>query len=116
MIQLKNVVKTFPAAGKNKEITALKEISLEIEKGDIFGIVGYSGAGKSTLLRLLNGLETPTRGTVLVDGKESGILRLDQDQPTLTEIGIPLTNNAGEHEIMLRMTGSVLIDWFRLTV
>ena len=70
MIQLKNVVKTFPAAGKNKEITALKEISLEIEKGDIFGIVGYSGAGKSTLLRLLNGLETPTSGTVLVDGKE----------------------------------------------
>lgn len=70
MIQLKNVVKTFPAAGKNKEIIALKEVSLEIEKGDIFGIVGYSGAGKSTLLRLLNGLETPTSGTVLVDGKE----------------------------------------------
>ncbi len=53
---------------------------------------------------------------VLVDGEESGILRLDQDQPTLTEIGIPLTNSAGEHDMMLRMTGSVLIDWFRLTV
>ena len=53
---------------------------------------------------------------VLVDGKESGILRLDQDRPTLTEIGIPLANSAGEHDMTLRMTGSLLIDWFRLTV
>ena len=53
---------------------------------------------------------------VLADGEESGILRLDRDQPTLTEIGILLTNSAGEHDMMLRMTGSVLIDWFRLTV
>ena len=52
---------------------------------------------------------------VLVDGEESGILRLDQDQPTLTEIGIMLVNSAGEHDMVLRMTGSVLIDWFSLT-
>ena len=53
---------------------------------------------------------------VLADGKESGVLRLDRDQPALTEMAIPLANSAGEHDIALRLTGSVLIDWFRLTV
>lgn len=78
MIELKDVVKVFPTAGKGKEFVALNGVSLKIEKGDIFGVVGYSGAGKSTLLRLLNGLETPTSGTVTVDGKEISRLK-DKD-------------------------------------
>lgn len=68
MITLKNVTKTFI---NNKELfEAVKETSIEIEKGEIYGIVGYSGAGKSTLLRLLNGLERPSSGKILIDSKE----------------------------------------------
>ncbi|SEM78849.1 methionine ABC transporter ATP-binding protein [Lihuaxuella thermophila] len=70
MIQVKEVTKTYPAQKNQQVVTALKGVSLQIERGDIFGIVGHSGAGKSTLLRLLNGLETPSSGAVMVDGKE----------------------------------------------
>ena len=48
----------------------LKDISLDIQKGEIFGIIGLSGAGKSTLVRCMNLLERPTSGTVIVDGKD----------------------------------------------
>ena len=49
---------------------ALEDISLDIQKGEIFGIIGLSGAGKSTLVRCMNLLERPTSGTVIVDGKD----------------------------------------------
>ncbi|MGE7020889.1 methionine ABC transporter ATP-binding protein [Solibacillus cecembensis] len=68
MIEFQNVTKEFHQ--KNKVIRALNGVSLTIEKGDIFGVIGYSGAGKSTLLRLVNALEKPTTGKVLVDGKD----------------------------------------------
>ncbi len=68
LIQLTNVKKTF--GGKNGTIQAVDNVSLNVEKGDIYGIVGYSGAGKSTLVRLLNGLELPTSGEVIVNGQE----------------------------------------------
>ena len=61
MIQIQNVKKSF----NNTEV--LKDISLEIEKGEIFGIIGQSGAGKSTLLRCINGLEKYDQGSILVD-------------------------------------------------
>ncbi|KXU16569.1 Methionine ABC transporter ATP-binding protein [Streptococcus oralis] len=67
MISLTNVTKIFKT--KNQQVTALDSVSLEIEKGDIYGIIGYSGAGKSTLLRTVNGLEKPEKGQVKVDGK-----------------------------------------------
>ena len=67
MIELKNIVKTF--AGKNTEIHAVRGVTLNIEDGDIFGIVGYSGAGKSTLVRIINQLEKQTSGEVIIDGK-----------------------------------------------
>lgn len=68
MIEFQNVTKEFHQ--KNKVVRALNGVSLTIEKGDIFGVIGYSGAGKSTLLRLVNALEKPTTGKVLVDGKD----------------------------------------------
>ena len=66
IIELTHVSKTFHA--QNGEVEALRDISLSIEKGDIFGIIGLSGAGKSTLVRCLNLLEKPTDGEVVVNG------------------------------------------------
>ena len=68
MIEISNVKKVF--TNKKVEVHALKDVSLKVEKGDIFGIVGYSGAGKSTLLRLVNLLEKPDSGSVKLEGKE----------------------------------------------
>lgn len=64
MIQIKNVGKYY---GKTQ---VLNDVSMEIQKGEIFGIIGHSGAGKSTLLRCINGLEGYQEGSVLVDDKE----------------------------------------------
>ena len=68
MIKLDNVSKTFVSG--SGEVEAVRNIDLEIEKGDIFGIIGLSGAGKSTLVRCLNLLEVPTGGRVYVGGKD----------------------------------------------
>ena len=67
IIKVENVSKTFHA--KSGEVDALQNIDLEIEKGDIYGIIGRSGAGKSTLVRCLNLLEHPTEGKVYVEGR-----------------------------------------------
>ncbi|ANK59862.1 methionine ABC transporter ATP-binding protein [Loigolactobacillus backii] len=64
MIDIKGVSKVFK--GK-KQITAVEDVNLQINDGEIYGIVGYSGAGKSTLVRMFNGLETPTTGTVTIN-------------------------------------------------
>ncbi|QEH67821.1 methionine ABC transporter ATP-binding protein [Cellulosilyticum sp. WCF-2] len=66
MIKLSHIHKTFHTKGTKVE--ALKDINLEIEQGDIFGVIGYSGAGKSTLIRIINLLERPDEGEVEVDG------------------------------------------------
>ncbi len=66
MISLKNLSKTY--ATKDGELQAVKSVSLEVAKGDIYGIIGFSGAGKSTLLRMINLLERPDTGSVHVDG------------------------------------------------
>lgn len=68
LIVFKHIVKEFYQ--KKKKITAVNDVSLEVQKGDIFGIIGYSGAGKSTLIRMVNGLENPTSGQIIVDGKD----------------------------------------------
>lgn len=67
IIELANVYKSFKIKGKTVE--ACKNINLTVDAGDVFGIVGYSGAGKSTLVRLINALEKPTAGQVLVKGQ-----------------------------------------------
>ena len=66
MIELKHVSKTFDSDSGG--VDALKDVSLTIEDGDIYGIIGMSGAGKSTLVRCINLLEKPTAGEVVVDG------------------------------------------------
>ncbi len=53
----------------NSELTAVNNVNLKIDDGQIFGIIGYSGAGKSTLVRMLNGIETPSSGEILINGK-----------------------------------------------
>lgn len=66
MIEFENVEKAFLVEGK--PVKALHPVSLRIEAGEVFGIIGHSGAGKSTLARLINLLERPTGGRVLIDG------------------------------------------------
>ena len=68
MIHLEHVSRTFRE--KSMEVHALQDVSLQVRKGEIYGIVGFSGAGKSTLIRLVNRLETPDTGTVTVGGKD----------------------------------------------
>ena len=72
MIQFKNIGKSYATAAG--ETVALRPLDLEIRQGEIFGIIGQSGAGKSTLLRLINGLERPSQGQVLVDGQDIAVL------------------------------------------
>lgn len=68
MIEIKNISKTFHQ--KNQSFKALDQISLNIEKGDIVGIIGFSGAGKSTLIRTVNLLEKPDKGEIIINGKD----------------------------------------------
>lgn len=68
MIRLKNISKTF-GAGEN-EIAALHDVSIDIHRGEIFGVIGLSGAGKSTLVRCINLLERPDAGEIIVDGEK----------------------------------------------
>ena len=74
MIELKHLSKTFETAGGR--VDALKDVSLTIPDGDVYGIIGMSGAGKSTLVRCINMLERPTEGEVIVSGQ-----RLDTMTP-----------------------------------
>ena len=68
MIQIEHLSKIF--LGSEREHTALADINLSIEDGDIFGIIGESGAGKSTLVRCINLLERPSSGRILIDGND----------------------------------------------
>ena len=76
MIKIENLSKTFHTADGSVE--ALKNVSLDIADGDIFGIIGMSGAGKSTLVRCINLLERPDEGTVTIDGVDLGELNKKQ--------------------------------------
>lgn len=85
-ISIKNLSKSF--VDKNGEVIALDNINIDIEKGDIYGIIGMSGAGKSTLVRCMNYLEKPTSGTVEVAGKELGSLKKKELQKHREKIGM----------------------------
>ncbi|MGP4071146.1 methionine ABC transporter ATP-binding protein [Piscibacillus sp. B03] len=68
MIRFDQVTKSFEHEGTS--FKAVDQVDLEIQKGEIFGVIGFSGAGKSTLVRLVNQLERPTAGKVLIDGQD----------------------------------------------
>lgn len=68
MIKLENISKSFAINGKT--VGAVKDVSLAIRQGEIFGIIGFSGAGKSTLVRCINLLEKPEKGRVIIDGED----------------------------------------------
>ena len=67
MIELKTYPKYLQQKGN---VEALKSTSLKVEKGEVFGIIGYSGAGKSTLIRCVNLLEKPTTGNIIVNEQD----------------------------------------------
>lgn len=89
-IEIRNLTKTFEIKGR--AVHALKNISLSIEQGDIFGIIGMSGAGKSTLVRSINYLEKPTEGQVLIDGVDLADLSEKQLRKKRSEIGMIFQN------------------------
>lgn len=72
MIDIQNLTKVFNDG--NTRVVALEDVSLRVENGEVFGIIGMSGAGKSTLLRCLSVLEKPTQGCVLLDGEDLAAL------------------------------------------
>lgn len=86
MIKFHNVSKVYENKGQKTE--ALKEINVTVDKGDIFGVIGFSGAGKSTLLRTVNLLENPSTGEVLVDGKHLASLSKHQLRQEQKKIGM----------------------------
>lgn len=86
MIEFQNVKKVYTSKGQNVE--ALKGIDFTVEKGDIFGVVGYSGAGKSTLIRLVNLLEQPSEGKIIVNGKELTSLKAKELRLEKKKIGM----------------------------
>ena len=86
IIEIRGLSKTF-GAGEGA-VTALSDIDLTIERGEIFGIIGLSGAGKSTLVRCINLLERPTAGTVVVDGADMTALTEAQLRQARRSIGM----------------------------
>jgi D-methionine transport system ATP-binding protein len=90
LIEINDVSVVFNS--KKQFFKAVDSVSLKIEKGEIFGIVGESGAGKSTLLRTLNLLERPTKGTILLDKKEITNLKGEELRKERLEIGMIFQN------------------------
>lgn len=86
MIQIVDVTKIFDT-GKS-QVKAVKDISLKINKGEIYGIIGYSGAGKSTLIRCINLLERPTTGKVLFKGEDLTLLKEKELRERRKKIGM----------------------------
>ncbi len=86
MIELKNVCKTYASAGQSVE--AVRDVTLTINDGDIFGIIGFSGAGKSTLVRCINLLERPTSGQVLIEGRDITRLSAKELRAARRKIGM----------------------------
>ena len=86
LIEIRNLCKTFGTG--STAVHALEDVSLDIEAGEIFGIIGLSGAGKSTLVRCMNLLERPTSGTVTVDGADMTALSDKELRAARRDIGM----------------------------
>lgn len=89
-VEIKNLTKNFDIEGHT--VTALSNVSLTIEKGDIFGVIGMSGAGKSTLVRSINFLERPTDGSVYIEGVDLGTLSERELRRMRSRIGMIFQN------------------------
>lgn len=86
IIKIEHLDKWFKV--KDMDVHALDDISLDIYKGEIYGIIGMSGAGKSTLVRCLNFLEKPTSGDVIIDGRNLAKLSNKELRATRKDIGM----------------------------
>jgi D-methionine transport system ATP-binding protein len=86
VIEFQQVHKTYRVAGR--EIPALNPTSLTIENGQVFGLIGHSGAGKSTMLRLINRLEEPSGGTIIVDGEDVTAFNASQLRGFRQQVGM----------------------------
>ena len=86
MIEIKRVSKVYRL--KDREVVAVDDVSLTIEDGDIYGIIGYSGAGKSTLVRLINQLEVQDSGKIFIDGQDLGNLSQIELRKLRTKVGM----------------------------
>lgn len=86
MIELSHIEKTYN--GPDGPVPALKGIDLTVENGEIYGIIGLSGAGKSTLIRCINLLERPTKGQVVVDGKDLTAMNAHELRAARQNIGM----------------------------
>lgn len=86
MIELNHISKDFGSG--SQRVHAVRDVSLSIEKGEIFGIIGFSGAGKSTLVRCMNLLERPAAGTVTIDGRELTALSARELRQARKKIGM----------------------------
>jgi D-methionine transport system ATP-binding protein len=99
VITLENITKTY---GGKTQVHALKGISLAIEDGEIFGIIGKSGAGKSTLVRCINMLEKPTSGKVIIDDKELTAMNDSQLRAERKNIGMIFQHFMGKSHFLNR--------------
>ena len=86
MIAIENLTKKFVSG--NGEFTAIDNVSLQVNKGEIFGIVGLSGAGKSTLVRCINRLEEPTKGRISIDNKDITLMNVKELREARKNIGM----------------------------
>ncbi|MBC7443792.1 MAG: methionine ABC transporter ATP-binding protein [Ramlibacter sp.] len=87
VVELRDVSKVYPATMKGgADVVAIDQVSLAVDAGDVFGIIGYSGAGKSTLVRLVNALERSTSGEILINGQD--IARLPERELRPVRLGI----------------------------
>lgn len=89
-IEIRNLTKKFETEGHT--VVALKDVSLEINKGDIYGIIGMSGAGKSTLVRSINYLEEPTDGQIFIEGVDLASLSNSELREKRRDIGMIFQN------------------------
>lgn len=86
MIVINQVSKKYQL--KDHDVVAVDDVSLTIDDGDIYGIIGYSGAGKSTLVRLINQLEVQDRGNIFIDGQDLGSLSQNELRKLRTKVGM----------------------------
>ncbi|WP_102028550.1 methionine ABC transporter ATP-binding protein [Salirhabdus sp. Marseille-P4669] len=86
MITIQNLSKVYKS--KHNQVVAVDDIDLKIHKGEIFGVIGYSGAGKSTFIRLINRLEDPTQGDVVINDKNITKLKTGQLRKERQKIGM----------------------------